>query len=112
MKTFHLGETVRCVEWCPSKSLSLIAVAVDSDVALINPGVGDKLIVDKTDTLLSEPLEESKFVSNERTSSTAQWEPVDSEKWDLGIRIMIRHFKQVRQVITLRLLTFLSCYFV
>jgi len=98
VKTFRLGETVRWVEWCPNKSLSLLAVAVDSDVMLINPGVGDKLIVDKTDTLLAEAPEESKFSTNERTTIAAQWELVDSEKWENGIRILIRHFKPVRQV--------------
>jgi ribosome biogenesis protein ERB1 len=75
-----------------------VAVAVDSEVVLINPGVGDKLIVDKTDTLLVEAPEESKFMTNERTTGAATWELVDSEKWDNGIRIMIRHFKPVRQV--------------
>jgi hypothetical protein len=97
VKTFTLGGVVRWVEWCPNKALSLLAVAYDSVVVLLNPGVGDKLIVDKTDALLTESPEQNGSPP-ERVAAVAQWEPVDTEKWDSGIRILIRHFKTVRQV--------------
>jgi len=73
-------------------------VAVDLDVVLINPGVGDKMIVEKTDSLLAESPDQSDYTPPERVSAVVQWEPKDDEKWEQGIRIMIRHFKQVRQV--------------
>ena len=37
------------VAWCPNTSLSVIAVAFDKQVVLLNTGLGDKLIVDQTD---------------------------------------------------------------
>lgn len=52
VKTIPCGGIIRSVAWSPSKSLSLIAVAADKKVILINPGVGDKLITKKTDELL------------------------------------------------------------
>jgi len=89
---------VRWVEWCPNKALSLLAVAYNSEVVLLNPGVGDKLIIDKTDNLLAEAPENQENVIAERVAGVAQWEPVDIEKWDSGIRILIRHYKTVTQV--------------
>ncbi|ODM96933.1 Ribosome biogenesis protein BOP1 [Orchesella cincta] len=98
MKTFEFGCVIRWVEWCPNKSLSLLAVAADSDVMLINPGVGDKLIIEKTDLLLSETPDQGDYHPSERVKGAVQWEPVDEEKWSKGIRILIRHFKNVNQV--------------
>lgn len=98
MNTFTFEGVVRWVEWCPSKALSLLAVAMDSDVMLLNPGVGDKLIVEKTDLLLSETLDQGDYHPSDRLQSAVTWEPVDEEKWDKGIRILIRHFKNVNQV--------------
>lgn len=55
MKTVVVGGTVRCVAWCPNPALSLVAVAADRKCLLINPGVGDHLVVEKTDSVLAEP---------------------------------------------------------
>lgn len=101
MKTFSFEGVVRWVEWCPNKSLCLLAVAADSDVMLINPGVGDKLIIEKTDLLLSESPDQCDYHPSERIQGAVQWEPVDEDKWEKGIRILIRHFKNVNQVFTL-----------
>lgn len=100
MKTFGFEGIVRWVEWCPNKAVTLLAVAVDLDVCIINPGVGDKLVVEKTDALLKEgPAGEvDPSAVPEKVSAVVQWEPVDEEKWDKGIRILIRHFKKVNQV--------------
>lgn len=46
---------MRCVRWCPSTALSLVAVAADDKCFIINPGLGDSLITSKTDTVLKEP---------------------------------------------------------
>lgn len=43
---------IRSVAWCPNQAISLIAVAADQKVLLVNPGVGDHLITSKTDQLL------------------------------------------------------------
>lgn len=55
VRTVAVGGTVRSVAWCPNQALSLVAVAADRKCLLINPNVGDKLIVEKTDSILEEP---------------------------------------------------------
>lgn len=52
MKTVFCGGVIRSVAWCPNQALSLIAVAADTKVLLINPKVGDHLVSSKTDQLL------------------------------------------------------------
>lgn len=46
---------MRSLEWNPNKALSLIAVVADRKLLIINPGVGDHLVVSKTDSILSTP---------------------------------------------------------
>jgi len=46
---------VRSIEWNPNKALSLVAVVADRKLLIINPGVGDHLVVSKTDSILSTP---------------------------------------------------------
>lgn len=64
MKTVPCGGVVRSVAWCPNQNLSLIAVAADKKVLLINPGVGDRLITSKTDELL-EIIPQSEIIGNQ-----------------------------------------------
>ena len=52
IKTIPCGGIIRSVAWCPNQSLSLIAVAAEKKVLLINPDVGDHLITNKTNQLL------------------------------------------------------------
>lgn len=51
--------------WCPNKNLPLIAVAADQKVLLINPGVGDHVIVNKIDQLL-EIIPQSDIMGNDK----------------------------------------------
>jgi len=48
------GGVVRSVDWCPNQALALVAVAADRKILLINPKVGDTLVVAKTDALIKE----------------------------------------------------------
>lgn len=52
LKTVPCGGVIRSIAWRPNQAMSLIAVAADKKVLLINPGVGDNLITSKTDQLL------------------------------------------------------------
>lgn len=52
LKIVPCGGVIRSVAWCPNQAMSLIAVAADRKVLLINPGVGDNTITSKTDQLL------------------------------------------------------------
>jgi len=55
LRTIPVGGIVRSIEWNPNKALSLVAVVADRKLLIINPGVGDHLIVSKTDSILSTP---------------------------------------------------------
>lgn len=59
MCTINVGGIVRSIDWCPNKALSLVAVAADRKLLFINPGVGDILIIKKTDSLLRDAAEQS-----------------------------------------------------
>lgn len=52
VKTIPCGGIIRSIAWSPNQSLSLIAVAADKKILLINPGIGDHLITNKTNQLL------------------------------------------------------------
>ncbi|KAJ8883449.1 hypothetical protein PR048_015292 [Dryococelus australis] len=97
VRTIAVGGVVRSVSWCPNQALSLIAVAADRKVLLINPHVGDRLVVSKTDTLLRDPPPQDVIVP-ERVKTSVQWEEVSDELWDTGVCVIINHFKEVKQV--------------
>ncbi|CAL7948898.1 unnamed protein product [Xylocopa violacea] len=97
VKSVPCGGIIRSVAWCPNQSLSLIAVAADKKVLLINPGVGDHLITNKTNQLL-EIIPQSDVIVNERVKTAVQWEHAEGEHWINGIRVILNHFKTVKQV--------------
>lgn len=97
IRTIETGETVRCVAWCPNAKLSIIAVASGNRLLLINPKVGDKLIVKKTDDLLAEVPKVDEMES-ERIKTAVQWSVANKEEQEKGVRLVITHFKPVRQV--------------
>uniref|UniRef100_A0A336MZH9 Ribosome biogenesis protein BOP1 homolog n=1 Tax=Culicoides sonorensis TaxID=179676 RepID=A0A336MZH9_CULSO len=97
IKTVKCKDVVRCVAWCPNPKLLLIAAATGQDVILINPKVGDKLLIKKTDDLLVE-APKSDLQENERISSVVSWDTPSKEDHDQGIRIVLHHFKDVKSV--------------
>uniref|UniRef100_A0A1B6I9K5 Ribosome biogenesis protein BOP1 homolog n=1 Tax=Homalodisca liturata TaxID=320908 RepID=A0A1B6I9K5_9HEMI len=97
VRTVAVGGTVRSVAWCPNPALSLVAVAADRKCLLINPAVGDSLVVDKTDSVLLEPPVQEGQVP-ERVSIAVQWQQAEGEEWDNGIRVVVNHFKEIKQV--------------
>jgi len=98
MKTFEVGGTVRSVQWCPNTGVSLIAVAADRKLLIINPGVGKEMVVERTDSLLEEPPATNYNVP-ERVTTAVQWEHPGKKDWEKGIRIIVNHFKTVKQVV-------------
>lgn len=97
VKTVPCGGIIRSVAWCPNQALSLIAVAADKKVVLINPGVGDHLITSKTDQLL-EIIPQSDVIVSSRVKTAVQWDQAEGDQWSQGIRIILNHFKIVKQV--------------
>uniref|UniRef100_A0A0C9Q500 AAEL001169 protein n=1 Tax=Fopius arisanus TaxID=64838 RepID=A0A0C9Q500_9HYME len=97
VKVIPCGGIIRCVAWCPNEAVSLIAVAADKKVLLINPGVGDHLVTSKTDKLMG-IIPESDVIVSERVKSAVQWEQPNDELWGTGVRIVINHFNIVKQI--------------
>ncbi|XP_076245264.1 ribosome biogenesis protein BOP1 homolog [Calliopsis andreniformis] len=98
LKTIPCGGIIRSVAWCPNQSLSLIAVAADRKLLLINPGIGDHLITSKTDQLL-EIIPQSDVIVSDRVKTAVQWEQAEGENRSCGIRIILNHFKIVKQIV-------------
>lgn len=126
MRTINVGGVVRSIGWCPNKALSLVAVAADRKLLLINPGVGDILVVKKTDSLLRDAAEQPftglyhshyhaypngspsfcqitkhqfpLFAVSDKVKNVVQWQEPTTDEWDNGLRIVINHFKEIKQV--------------
>ncbi|XP_064552174.1 ribosome biogenesis protein BOP1 homolog [Drosophila montana] len=97
IRTIETNDVVRCVAWCPNAKLSIIAVATGSRLLLINPKVGDKLLIKKTDDLLAESPSLD-VIDNERIKAAVQWSNAEPEEQEKGVRVVITHFKPIRQV--------------
>ncbi|CAH1102227.1 unnamed protein product [Psylliodes chrysocephalus] len=97
LKTIKTDSVVRSVEWCPNAALSLVLVASGQEVMLINPNVGDFLVNSKTDAVLQE-VPKSDVVVPDRVRTTIQWSEPDSEQHQRGVRLILKHFKDVSQV--------------
>ncbi|XP_053672587.1 ribosome biogenesis protein BOP1 homolog isoform X2 [Anopheles nili] len=97
IRTIPTGDIIRSVAWCPNSKISLVAVASGKRVLLINPKVGDYMLVKKTDDLLAE-APRSDTIDSERIQAAVQWNEVTEEEQKAGVRIVITHFREVRQV--------------
>ncbi|XP_068145440.1 ribosome biogenesis protein BOP1 homolog [Drosophila tropicalis] len=98
IRTIETDDVVRCVAWCPNAKLSIIAVATGSRLLLVNPKVGDKLLIKKTDDLLAEEPSNQDIIDNERIKTAVQWSTAEAAEQEKGVRVIINHFKPIRQV--------------
>ena len=96
LRTWDMGGVVRSVAWCPNTALSLVAVAVDTKLFLINTGLGDKLVNARTDELLGEEPDNSGYQPPLRVSQAVKW--TGGEDGPPGSLVIINHFKSVKQV--------------
>jgi len=97
IKTIMTNDVVRSVAWCPNPKLSLIAVASGKRLLLINPKVGDKMLIKKSDDILNE-MPKNDIIDNDRIRTAVQWNLCDNNEYEVGIRIIINHFKEIKQV--------------
>jgi len=98
LKTLEVGGVVKCVAWCPNPALSLVAVAVDTKVLLINTGVGDKLVNERTTELLAEEPDNTGYVPPVRLVQAVKWMTAVDEEYPPGTLVVVNHFKPVKQV--------------
>ena len=114
-KTFEFGKNVviSSVAWCPNGALSLIAVAVENRLILLNANVGDKLIIEQTsDLILGEGSDSknSEYMPPERVKSAVEWETPDVARPSANMNqpnpisipletvAVLKFFKPVKQV--------------
>lgn len=97
IKTIQTGDVVRSVAWCPNPKISLIAIASGQRLILINHLVGDKMLVKKTDEILTE-APKIDTLESERIKAAVQWATVEGDDYDIGFRLVITHFKPIKQV--------------
>lgn len=97
IRTIDTGDVIKCVAWCPNMSLSIVAVASGNRLLLINPQVGDKLVIKKTDDVLSEAPSIDTIVSD-RIKTAVQWSTPDNDEAEKGVRVIVTHFKPIQQL--------------
>uniref|UniRef100_A0A8C3XBY3 BOP1 ribosomal biogenesis factor n=1 Tax=Cyanoderma ruficeps TaxID=181631 RepID=A0A8C3XBY3_9PASS len=93
LRTVAVGSAVRSVAWNPNPNICLVAAAVEDQVLLLNPALGDRLLVAATDQLL-----DSWEAPQEQRIQPVQWIPADPEERAKGIRLRLQHDKPVIQV--------------
>ncbi|NXV05729.1 BOP1 protein, partial [Cettia cetti] len=93
LRSVPTGSAVRSVAWNPNPGICLVAAAVDEQVLLVNPGLGDRLLVAATDQLL-----DSREAPQEERIQPVQWIPAGPEERGKGIRLRVQHDKPVLQV--------------
>lgn len=98
IKTIKTDDIVRSVAWCPNSKLLLIAIATGKRLILINPKVGDKMLIKNTDDILSE-MPKDDVLEPERIRTAVQWVVPESHEYNMGIRIVVNHFKEIKQIV-------------
>ncbi|XP_023241895.1 ribosome biogenesis protein bop1-A-like [Centruroides sculpturatus] len=93
MKVIMLDGVVKTIAWCPDKSINLIAASVNNNLYLINPGVGDRLVLSNTDHRFKD-----KPIDAENTNKSISWKEANSNQFKNGIRIIISHPKEIKQI--------------
>ncbi|XP_057647702.1 ribosome biogenesis protein BOP1 isoform X2 [Chionomys nivalis] len=93
MRTVPVGGVVRSIAWNPNPTICLVAAAMDDAVLLLNPALGDRLLVGSTDQLL-----DAFTPPEEPTLQPARWLEASEEERQGGLRLRICHSKPVTQV--------------
>ncbi|XP_033112289.1 ribosome biogenesis protein bop1-A-like [Anneissia japonica] len=94
MQVIKMSGVVESIAWCPNQSINLILVAVGSEVHLINPNLGDKLVTSSTDKLLDSYVKPEEH----KTSHLVEWTAAEDEAHIKGFRLTLKVFKAVKRV--------------
>ena len=106
MRTYDVGAKVTCVAWNPNASLTLVAVSSARQLIVLNAGVGDKLVIQASDNVISnidlEKEKEERGEEEEQNASAADWIKISSIKEDEkeafknGLRLKVNFQHDVR----------------
>jgi len=94
LKKITVDGPVHSLQWNPLEDIPILAAAVEKELLIINPDLGDKLLSKHVDTqidaFVAEGGEENELV---------KWNTVsDVPKLKDGIRLVIQHDKSIKQV--------------
>jgi ribosome biogenesis protein ERB1 len=83
--TIKIEDPIMGIEWNPNKELSMIAVATECKVLLVNPRVA----IDDVQEATKEIIKESYSASTENTSTSVKWESPTPEESERGYLLII-----------------------
>ncbi|XP_046381046.2 ribosome biogenesis protein bop1-B-like [Haliotis rufescens] len=96
MKTLQMGEKVKSLAWNPNPALCLVAVVLEQSVVVVNPGLGDKLIVSNTDTVVAAFQPPQEEAAGKKVP--VEWELCTGKEHQSGFRLRMKHPKEVSYV--------------
>jgi len=94
VKQLSVDATVHSIKWNPVEEVPLLVAAVENNLLVINPDLGDKLLSKNVDNQIS-GMESEK---NNGEEELVNWCAVSSEEYKLGFRLKIEHKKAIKQV--------------
>ncbi|KAK3872112.1 hypothetical protein Pcinc_022794 [Petrolisthes cinctipes] len=101
LRSFDVGEAVKCVTWNPSNNLFLLAVVIANKVLFMNPEtyLVESQLVDQTNAVFTEPPDQGDYIQPERVRTAVTWKQPTREEWSKGIRIVLEFFRTVKQLV-------------
>ncbi|ROT74343.1 putative ribosome biogenesis protein BOP1 [Penaeus vannamei] len=102
LRTFNFQGIIKWVAWNPSPKLFLLAVVVGNKVFCLNPEtyLTDRVVVRQTNAVFRvEPDKGDDQIGKqfERVRTAVTWRKPDATEWSNGIRVVLEHFKDVKQ---------------
>lgn len=104
LRTFNFQGIIKWVAWNPSPKLFLLAVVVGNKVFCLNPEtyLTDRVVVRQTNAVFRvEPDKGDDQIGKqfERVRTAVTWRKPDATEWSNGIRVVLEHFKDVKQIV-------------
>ncbi|XP_052060080.1 ribosome biogenesis protein bop1-like [Mytilus californianus] len=94
MKTLKVSGTPRCIAWNPNPAICLCLVAVDQNLLVLNPGLGDKVLISNTDSM----IQNVETTESAGKSPPLNWTVCEDEQYDEGYRFILSHPKEITHV--------------
>lgn len=94
LKTINVNGSVHSLQWNPVEEIAIVAAAIENEILIINPELGDKLLNKHIDNQISGYTTETT-----PDNDLVCWQIADKVEHKTGIRLRIEHQKAIKQVI-------------
>lgn len=94
--TIKMDEPVMGIEWNPNKGLSMLAIATECKIVLVDPRVATGTIQEATVEIIKESLEASS--GNDKSTSSVKWDKPTLAESDRGYLLILRLPKNVTSI--------------